>query len=108
MSKKKRNHNSTTNSVLQIAELLGIIFKSSIYLYCNYFFFIFFNYVIFIGVLISLTKTRRRSKTKKINFINKLLKSFNENEEPPRRRGIRRRRRRIQRLEEGTFEKYIY
>ena len=62
--------------------------------------------LIFIGVLISLTKTRR-SKRKKINFINKLLKSFNENEEPPRRRGIRRRRR-IQRLEEGTFEKYIY
>ena len=58
-------------------------------------------------MLISLTKTRRRSKTKKINFINKLLNSFNENEKPARRRGIIRRRR-IQRLEEGTFEKYIY
>ena len=55
-------------------------------------------------MLISLTKTRRRSKAKKINFINKLLNSFNEKEEPARRRGIRRRRK-IQRLEEGTFEK---
>lgn len=53
-------------------------------------------------MLISLTKTRRRSKTKKINFINKLLNSFNENEKPARRRGIIRRRR-IQRLEQGTY-----